>query len=52
MTDETDIYRVAHEYIKQYGDYADIQARMSANDPKRTSGNLMHPRTLLPLQRP
>ena len=31
MTDETDIYRAAHEYIKQYGDDADIQASMMAD---------------------
>ena len=27
----TDIYRAAHEYIKQYGDDADIQAAMMAD---------------------
>jgi hypothetical protein len=31
MTDKTDIYRAAHEYIKQYGDDADIQASMMAD---------------------
>jgi len=31
MTGETDIYRAAHEYIKQYGDDADIQVSMMAD---------------------
>ncbi|MDB4173144.1 hypothetical protein N9748_00835 [bacterium] len=31
MTDETVIYRAAHEYIKQYGDDMDIQASMMAD---------------------
>jgi hypothetical protein len=31
MTDDIDIYRAAHEYIKQYGDGADIQASMMAD---------------------
>jgi len=31
MTDDIDIYRAAHEYIKQYGDDADIQASMMAD---------------------
>ena len=31
MTNSDDIYRAANEYIKQYGDDADIQASMMAD---------------------
>ncbi len=32
MTSDLDIYRSAHELIKQYGDAADIEAAMRADE--------------------